>query len=221
MFIGHYAVGLAGRAAPFRPGLGVWFLAVQLPDLIWPALVLLGVERVRIEPGNTPVTPLAFDHYPYTHSLLGTLVLAVALGALYRWRTGERAGAAWLGGAVLSHWLLDALSHRPDLLLWPGGAVKVGLGLWHSPLATVLVEGALFAVGAALYLRATRPLDRTGRWAPWALLGLLAAIYAANLLGPPPPNVTAMAVTGLVGLWAFVPFAAWVDRHRAPRAARD
>jgi len=129
--------------------------------------------------------------------------------------TRDRAGAWTVAALVVSHWLLDALAHRPDLPLWPGGP-RVGLGLWNSVPATVIVEGLLFAGGAFLYGWTTRARDAAGRLGLWAFLGLLLLIAVANRLGPPPPSVQAFSAAG-VALWIFVPWAAWVDRHRAPR----
>jgi len=217
MFIGHYAVGHAGRAAlPGRPGapsLGTWFLAVQWLDLLWPLLVLAGIERVRIDPGNTAFTPLDFEHYPYTHSLLAALVWAVGFAAVYRWRTGNGRAALWLGGGVFSHWVLDWITHGPDLPLWPGSDVKVGLGLWNSVPGTLVVEVALFVAAVVWYARATRATDAVGRWAWWVLVAFLAVIYVGNVFGPPPPGVSAIGVAGLA-LWLLVAWAYWIDRHR-------
>ena len=50
-----------------------------------------------------------------------------------------------LGGLVLSHWVLDWFTHRPDLQLWPSGPM-VGLGLWNSVPGTILVEASLLLV---------------------------------------------------------------------------
>lgn len=226
MFVGHYAVGSAARALLRRgpasgaaggaggPSLGAWFLAVQWLDLVWPVLVLLGIERVRIDPGNTAFTPLHFVYYPWSHSLLAAVAWGAAFAAVYRWRTGDGRGGAWLGAGVLSHWVLDWISHRADLPLYPGGSLHVGLGLWHSVPATLVVEGGAFVLAVALYSRHTRARDRTGTWAWWGLVALLAAAYLANLLGPPPPGAAAVAAAAL-GLWLFVAWAFWVERHRS------
>jgi membrane-bound metal-dependent hydrolase YbcI (DUF457 family) len=220
MFIGHYAVGWAGRGAlgrsPRGPSLGTWFLAIQWLDLIWPPLVLLGIEEVRIDPGNTAFTPLNFVSYPYSHSLLMAAAWAVAFGAVYRWRSGDARGGFWLAGGVFSHWVLDWVTHGPDLPLYPGSAVRVGLGLWNSVPASLVVEIALFVVGVGLYARATRASDRRGVLANWGLVALLAAIYLANVLGPPPPGVGAVAWSAL-SLWLLAAWGYWIDRHRVPR----
>lgn len=213
MFIGHFAVGLAAKRVAPRTSLGTLFAAAQLLDLVWPALVLLGVETVRVEPGNTAFTPLDFVSYPYTHSLLMVLVWAVAFAFAYRARTGFARGAWVVGALVLSHWLLDFVSHRPDLPLAPG-APKVGLGLWNSVAATVVVEGALFVVGVYLYATGTRARNRTGHVAFWALVAFLVAIYIANM-GPPPPSARVIGMAGLL-MWLFVPWGVWIDRNREP-----
>jgi hypothetical protein len=219
MFLGHFAVALGAKRLAPRTSLGTLVAAAQLVDLVWPALILAGVEVVRVDPGNTAHTPLDFVSYPFTHGGTSVLLWAAAFGAGYFWRRRDRTGAWVVAGLVVSHWLLDALSHRPDLPLWPGGP-KVGLGLWDSVPATVAVEALLFAGGAFLYYRTTRWSDGVGRFGLYAFVGLLLLIAAGNLLGPPPPSAEAIGVAGLA-LWLFVPLAAWIDRHRVVRETID
>ncbi len=220
MFLGHFGIGFGAAAAAPRASLGTLFLAAQFIDLLWPTLLLLGVERVRIEPGATAVTPLAFEHYPVSHSLLAVAAWALLLALAYGFLRQDRRGALLVGLAVLSHWLLDAVVHQPDLPLYPGSAVLAGLTLWDSLTATLAVEVPLFLIGVWLYLRATRPRDRIGTWGLGGLVGLLAVIYVGNLFGPPPPDVTAIAWVGQLQ-WLLVLWAYWVDAHRcnisAPR----
>jgi hypothetical protein len=218
MFIGHYAAGFACKAVAPRASLGTYFAAVQFLDLLWPPLVLAGIERVRVDPGNTAFTPLDFVHYPYSHSLLMAAVWSVGFAAVHYWRRRDAATAAWLGGAVFSHWVLDWISHRADLPLAPGVDVYVGVGLWNSVAATLAVEGGLFAVALALYVSRTRASSRAGTWGLAALAGVLAAIYLGNLAAVPPPGATAVALAGL-GLWLFVAWGWWVGRHRVAAAA--
>lgn len=216
MFIGHFAVGLAAKRAAPRLSLGTLFLAVQLPDLIWPTLLLLGVESVQIVPGLTAVSPLDFVSYPYSHSLASALVLAALLALGVRLVVRSWGAAAVAGAAVASHWLLDLVTHRPDLPLAPGGSTLVGFGLWNSVAATAVVEGALFTAGVATYVRATAPRGRAGVIGLWALLATLVAIWVASIAGPPPPAVAAIAWAGHAG-WLFVLWGYWLDRRRRPR----
>ena len=215
MFLGHFGVGFAAKRAAPNVSLGTLLFAAQFVDLLWPILVLVGVETVRIDPGNTVVTPLDFVAYPFTHSLATGLGWGVLLGLVYLVIRRSARGALLVGLAVVSHWVLDFVSHRADMPLYPGGP-KVGLGLWNSLPATLAVELGVFAVGVALYLTATRPLDRTGRWGLAALLALLLAVYGAALFGPPPPSDTAVAWVGLAA-WLLPLAGVGIDRHRAPR----
>lgn len=218
MFVGHHAVGFASKSLVPGVSLG-WLMAAPLfLDLLWPVLVLAGFERVRIDPGNTAVTPLAFEHYPWSHSLAMTAVWGLLFAGGVFLATRSRAAAAVTGLGVLSHWLLDALSHGPDVPVGLAGPL-VGLGLWRSVPATAALEGTLFLGALVLYARSTRPVDRVGRWAFLGYVVLVSGIWAASLAGTPPPSVGAVAGAGLAS--CLLPFwAAWFDRHRARRTAR-
>jgi membrane-bound metal-dependent hydrolase YbcI (DUF457 family) len=166
MFIGHFAIGFASKRWAPDTSLAVLFAATQGPDLLWPVFLLAGVEEVRIAPGDTAMTPLQFVHYPWSHSLLMVCVWAALAGILARLAPARDPRAAArralvVAGGVLSHWLLDAATHRPDLPLWPGGAARVGLGLWHSVPMTVIVESLMYVAGVVIYFRATRPIYRS------------------------------------------------------------
>lgn len=216
MFIGHFAIGLAAKVRAPKPSLGTYFVAAQFLDLLWPFLLLLGIERVEISPGITTVTPLDFVHYPFSHSLLATLAYALVIAVVYYAARSDRAGALLLFGAVASHWVLDAITHRPDLPLAPGASTLVGFGLWQSLAGTLVVETAMFAGAAWLYFRRTKALDRTGAIVPWILLGLLYVIYLANLFSPEPPPNTDIIAWSAFGMWLFIGLAYWGDRHRVP-----
>lgn len=217
MFIGHFALGFAGKKAAPAVSLGSLFLACQLADLIWPVLVLAGVERVEIQPGTTRVTPLNFVHYPWSHSLVALLLWGAALGLAYKLlRRSAWTAPLVLGALVLSHWVLDVVSHRPDMPLTPTGPERLGLGLWNSLPATLAVELILFGIGVAIYRRATTPKDRTGTWAFAGLVAFLVIVYVANLFGPPPPNVATIGWGGQA-MWLLVAWGYWIDRHRIDR----
>jgi len=215
MFVGHFAAAYAAKRLAPRTSLGTLFAAAQLPDLAWPWLLLAGVERATIAPGDTALTPLRFDSYPISHSLAAVAAWGAAFGAVHLWRKRRPTDALLLGLLVVSHWALDFLTHRPDMPLWPGGP-KVGLGLWNSVPATLVVELLMSAAGLWLYFSSTRARDRVGRWGAIGLGALILLIYAGNVAGPPPPSLEVVAWAGAVGgllLWAL---AVWTDRHREP-----
>jgi membrane-bound metal-dependent hydrolase YbcI (DUF457 family) len=163
MFIGHFGLGFAAKRVAPKVSLGVLFAAAQLADLLWPVFVGLGLEQVRIDPGNTAVTPLDFVSYPYSHSLVTLILWGVVFGWIYGARSGERRVVAIIAALVVSHWVLDVATHRPDMPIYPGGS-KVGLGLWHSLPATLAVEVPIYVIGVWIYSRATRARDGIGRW---------------------------------------------------------
>jgi hypothetical protein len=216
MFIGHHAVALAAKPLAPRVSLGVLFAATMGIDLLWPIFLLLGLEHVRVAPGITAFTPLDFYDYPITHSLLAVLGWSIAAAVVYWLFRRSWRDAIIVGAAVLSHWVLDFIAHRPDLPLWPTGP-KVGLGLWNSIAGTVIVEVAMFIAGLALYLRATSARDRIGVIALWSLVVFLGIIYVANMTSPPPPSARAIGFAGLAQ-WLFVPWAWWIGKHREVRA---
>lgn len=215
MFIGHFALGMASKRLAPPISLGVLFIAAQFLDLLWPVLLLTGVEQAAIVPGITAMTPLDFTHYPISHSLVAAIGWGFVIGLLAFLFFKSRKIALVLGALVVSHWMLDFLVHRPDLPLNPFGDTKVGLGLWNHPVVSVLVEMALFAAGVWIYLRSTKAEDKVGRFAFWALIAFFLLIHFMNLFGPPPPSMKAVA-WGAMLQWLFVIWAFWVDRHRSP-----
>ncbi|HLN58168.1 MAG TPA: hypothetical protein VK416_06380 [Thermoanaerobaculia bacterium] len=215
MFIGHFGVGFAGKRAASAVSLGTLFLAVQFADGLWPLLLLLGVEHVRIAPGTMKLSPFDFYDYPWSHSLVAIVVCGVLLGGAYYVLRRSRRGAAVVAAGVVSHWFLDFLVHRPDMPVFPRGPY-LGLGLWNSLPATVLLEAGFYAGGIALYVTETRAKDRTGTWSLWFLILLLFAIWISSFLAPPPPNTGAIAVSG-IAMWSTIPWGYWIDRHRVLR----
>jgi hypothetical protein len=213
MFLGHFGIGFGGKAAAPRTSLGTMFLAAQFIDLLWPTLLLLGLERVEISPGVTRVTPLDFTDYPISHSLLAVALWAILFAGAYFLIRHYPRGAWVCGIAVVSHWVLDLVVHRPDLPLAPGGLQFFGLGLWNSLPATLIVELGIFAVGIGLYCRSTTASDRLGSIGLWSLVAFLLLIYLGNVFGQPPPSVRAIAWVGQAQ-WLLIVWGCWVDRHR-------
>jgi hypothetical protein len=218
VFIGHFALAFGAKKVAPSVSLGTMFLACQFADLLWPTLLLLGLEVVEIDPGNTVVTPLNFVSYPYSHSLVMLLVWAALFALAYRVIKGSRPIAmATIAALVFSHYVLDVATHRPDLPITIGGDARLGLGLWNYPGTALAVESLLFIAGATLYNSVTRARDRAGRIGLLALVAVLVAFYFAALYGPPPPNTKAIAIAGHL-MWLFVLWGYWVDRHRVLRS---
>jgi membrane-bound metal-dependent hydrolase YbcI (DUF457 family) len=178
-------------------------------------LIGAGVEHVRIVPGITRFTPLDLYDYPWSHSLLMSLLWSL-LAAFAGWAILRQIKAAFvLALGVFSHWVLDLVTHRPDLPLAPGSRTYLGLGLWNSVPGTIVIEVALFAAGVWVYATATRATSRVGSIGLWAFVAVLLLLYAANVVGPPPPSVPAIWISA-IAFWLFFPLAAWIDRHREP-----
>ncbi len=219
MFLGHYGLAFAAKRATPETSLGTLTLAGNLADTVWPLLLLLGVEQVRVVPGLMTTSPLEFVAYPWSHSLLTQALAGLVFGAaVWALRRDTRA-AVVTGLLVVSHWFLDVPFHRPDLPVWPGGP-KVGFSLWDSAAVTYGSEALLFGVGVWLYATQTKAKDRTGSVALWALVVFLVAVYAGAALGPPPPTASAVAWTTL-SLWLLVPWTYFIDSHRSLRPLPD
>ena len=216
MFIGHFALGFAAKPAVPRVSLAMLLVAALFADILWPVLVLLGIEQVRIAPGSTAFTPLEFVSYPWSHSLLMLIFWGAVVGGIYRGIFGGRRTFVALAALVLSHWVLDWITHAPDMPLYPGGP-RLGLGLWNSVPATIVVELLMLAGGLYLYMRGTEATDRLGRWALISLGAALGALYMMDALsGMVPPSVAAICIVGLAMSVVF-PIWAWLaDRHRTP-----
>lgn len=213
MFVGHFGLALAAKKVAPRTSLGALVFATEFVDMLWPICLLLGIEHVSVAPGITRMTPLNFTDYPITHSLLMGMAWAVVVGGIYFLLQRYGRGALVLGVGVLSHWILDWLTHRPDLTLYPGGTIKYGLGLWNHPAAEMILEGGIFVTGVAIYLTSTNARDKVGHYGTWSLIVLLLFGWISAVFGGAPPNATMLA-WGSLSIWITVPWAWWADKHR-------
>ena len=221
MFIGHYGVALGLKKAHGSISLGLLFIAVQLNDLIWPVLILLGIEKVAIVPGITRANPMDFVYYPFSHSLGASLLWAlltagIALILPLPAKLNKRRLAVVLGVAVLSHYLLDLVVHRPDLPLLGGDSYKLGLGLWNHVAVSYTLETAIFLAGLWIYLKATAGRDKVGKYGVPLFAFVLVIFNLINLFAVPPDNSKMIASSTLIVLPLLALVAFWLDRHRAP-----
>ena len=217
MFIGHFGVGLAAKKVNSKLSLGTLFLASQFIDLLWPIFLLFGWESVKIESGNTAFTPLNFVYYPFSHSLLGVLIWAFLFGLIYYFIKKNYKASILLGVLVISYWVLDLLTHKPDLQIFPWSNVKVGFGLWNSVLFTMIVESIIFVAGIYFYQKTTKANNKKGSLGFWMLILFLSIIYLMNIFGSPPPNETAIGIVGL-SQWLLIVWAYRIDKNRTKKS---
>ena len=216
MFIGHFALGFAAKRALPKRNLALLMVAPLLLDMIFPPLVLLGIERMHLEPGNTAIFPAVLDHIVWSHSVVMTVLWSALYAAFVFALTRDKRAALICAALVASHWVLDFVTHRPDMPLAPGVETKLGLGLWHSLPGTLVVELPIWAASLWLYYSSTVAKDRIGKVAPAVFIVLLTGSYFGSIFGPPPPSAEAFAAAG-IGAMLLIPFIAWFDSHRMPK----
>src|SRR5262245_18652792 len=222
MFTGHFAVAFMGKRAVPKLSLGTLVLACLLPDLLWCVFMVAGFERVSFKPGITVLPGMrALDvldasEISYSHSLLMTAVWGALLALLYVSRRRNSRAAAVLFAVVLSHWVLDFISHPPDMQLVPGGDhPRFGLGLWNSIPATLAIEGAAWIGTIIIYLRIARPRGRLGTAAFWIGIAVVTAAWIGNIAGPPPPNLSTIGFSSFTFFSLTVGWAFWMNRTRS------
>ncbi|BFG70265.1 hypothetical protein KACHI17_11460 [Sediminibacterium sp. KACHI17] len=213
MFIGHFGLAFAAKKLSPSNNLGASIMSAQLLDLIWPILTLAGIENFSIEPGITKLTPLNFQYYPYSHSLIASIFLGVIVGVIYYMIRKDRTNAIIYGVLVVSHWVLDFLTHRPDLPISFSDEQKYGMGLWNYPAISIIVEILIFITGIYLYFNQSVEENQKGKWLPWTIVILLAIFFVMNIIGPPPPSTNAVSYSALL-LWLFVGLGYWAEKNR-------
>jgi membrane-bound metal-dependent hydrolase YbcI (DUF457 family) len=221
MFVGHFAVGLAAKPLAPRVSLAILILAATLADVLWIVFLVTGLERVEITPGLMAANSLNLVSVPFSHSLLMDAVWGLLCAGIYFLARHDSRGAWVIAAAVVSHWVLDVVTHRPDMQLLPWVDTRVGLGLWNSPAATLLVEGLLWFTAIVLYVRATRAKGRAGRHGFWPMIVVLTALWLVSLRGDPPPSLGALARVNTVFFAIVLAWAAWMNRARAVVTQRN
>ena len=217
MFVGHYAASLALKRFEKRASLGVLFLAVQLVDIVFFPLVLLGIERLNIVENFTQSTHFELEYMPYTHSLAAFLIWSGLAYALFRWVLVKSHSVALVVAlAVMSHWLLDVIVHTPDLPLWSDSSLKLGIGLWNNAVATYVLEAVLLLAGLWLYLSATTAVTKAGRYGMSVFVVLLILVNIQNIFGPlQGDSKMVLATTALTAYLLFAAVAFWLDKKRS------
>ena len=202
MLVGHLGVGLIGKRVEPRISLGTWMLAVLLADLVCFPLLIARVEHFRDSVGDIP----------YSHSLLINAIWAAFFAAAYYQLRRYPRGAWLLFGAALSHWVLDVISHKPDMQIAPGVETVLGLGLWNSVPATLVIEGGFWLLAIFIYIRATRPKKMGFYFAFWIGIALLTLTWYGNIRRGMDPDPVRAGVGGLIFFWIIVAWAYWTNR---------
>ncbi|MCZ7385497.1 MAG: hypothetical protein O8C63_12235 [Candidatus Methanoperedens sp.] len=219
MFIGHYGIGFALKKVEPGLSLGLLIFGAVMLDILFGVFLLAGFEHAKIAPGATVVSPFEFYDYPISHSAVGAVVwAAVGFLAYWLWPKGDRASrkipAFVLAAAIFSHFILDVISHTPDLTIFGNNSPKLGLSLWNSLGGTIIVEMGIFFVGVILYRRATKSVSSSGKYGLVLMVLILMVFYIGNTFGPPPPDMISVGVISTAGQLALVALAFWVDRNR-------
>lgn len=222
MLVGHVAAGLVAKRIEPRLSLGTCVLAAVGADLLWCIFMLAGIEHVQYRSGTGAANYLVATSIGWSHSLLLDLLWAALFAVAYFLRRRYPRGAWVIFAGVVSHWLLDVLSHRPDMPLAPGMHERLGLGLWTSLPATLMVEGGFWLFALLLYTRATRPRKRLGVYALWGGSALLTLSWYNNIAGAPPPNPHSAPIASVIFFSLIVAWAYWINRLRPwERAAAE
>lgn len=217
MLVGHLAAAFVGKRLEPKVSLGVLVMAALLADFIFFPLLLGGIESVAVVPDVAKNRVVGHD-IGYSHSLMMLVIWAGLFAAVYFWRQRYARGAAVIFAVVLSHWLLDVISHRPDMPLVPGGKTVFGLGLWNSVPATLLVEGGFWMLAVVIYAWLTRPKNRLGVFAFWIGVLLLTLVWYANINASMDPDRVSGGIGGVISFALVTAWAFWIDRLRPSSA---
>ena len=219
MFAGHIGAALAiGRAEP-GVNIGMFVTAALLLDLLLWLFVLLGWESVAI-PADFASTHQAAFLFPYSHGLLASVawsaVAAVAGLLLYARCQWKWRAAMLLAVAVFSHWVLDAVVHRPELPLAGAASRVVGLGLWNNIPVALLLEGVVVVLGLYLFVSGSK-VERSKSIALAVLTLVVMALTVVGMtIAPAPPSAAAMAGSSLATLLVVCVLAGVFGRKRRP-----
>jgi hypothetical protein len=213
MLAGHYAAAFAAKRITPQTSLGTLFAAAMLVDFLWATLVIVQVERTRLDPKLPGVMPVDFFEQPFSHSLATVLLWGAIFVFVHFFARKDRRACIALLAVVASHWVLDGISHRPDLPLFPTGVYRFGLGLWDSLPGIAAVETSLFTIAVWMYVRVTRPIGRKGVISLWSLVICLILLQVAAYALDPPSDSRLLAA-GVLAQTVMVPWAAYADRAR-------
>jgi membrane-bound metal-dependent hydrolase YbcI (DUF457 family) len=176
MYVGHFASGLALKAAEPKAPTWALLLGVGFLDILFGPFLMAGIEHASLTPDISP--GFSLDYIDWSHSLLMALVWSFVFASFFL--TRGKAVAGMMGLAVFSHFLLDLPMHPSDMALWPGSSIHLGFGLWRSlPTGWWFVELAVIAAGWGYYAWKSRS-SKTYGGRPLAMGVALLALHLFN-----------------------------------------
>jgi hypothetical protein len=203
MLVGHVAAAFVAKGLHPRLSLGTTVAAALLADVLLFSFVLADIEHVQFRTSAAAGLHFTGTDIAFSHGLAMSLFWSAALAAIYVWRRGDRRAAALLAAVVISHWVLDVLSHRPA-----GSAV-------HGLVPMMIIEGTIWACAVALYVSDSRSVNSAGRYVFWGGVAALTYVWHDNAFGLPRGNPPQDApIEGLLLLLLAVAWAYWMNRAR-------
>lgn len=220
MFAGHIGAALAIGRAERRVNIGAFIFAALLMDIALWLFILVGWESATISEDFVSTHQAEFV-FPFSHGLLASIAWSALAGSLVYWfhRSNEyRSRAAmFVAAAVLSHWLLDAIVHIPELPLIGAGSPLVGFALWRNLPVALAFEAFVVILGLWMFIAGSR-LTRGRKIALSALTLLVLVLTVAGMtLAPPPPSAKTMAASSLVTILVVVAISFWIGKVTGER----
>lgn len=154
MFIGHFTI--AYIATYLFPSVPLWIalVGVSFPDLLWPILMILGVEKATVNKKSPLQKDIDFKSYPYSHSLVLTTIIAFAVSIPISFLLNNKIILLVFPILSASHWLLDIIVHRKDLPLlgFSKKDIKVGFGLWNHGKIAFISEYIFYVILTIIFV---------------------------------------------------------------------
>jgi membrane-bound metal-dependent hydrolase YbcI (DUF457 family) len=161
--LGHLGVGFAVKPLAPKVPLGVLLVATEVPDILWAAFYVTGIDRSASMNSGSPMSHGLFM------SAVWATVAALLAALIYR----DRRSGVIIGLLVLSHWVLDLITHPmgailggsplpADLPLFFNGSPKVGFGLYnHSFAVAIATDLGMLILGVVVYSKYVRGRRKT------------------------------------------------------------
>lgn len=218
MGIGHAAVALGASRVEPRLNVGLLIFAAFLADFLLGIFAALGLEQAHVPPDFASRHYLTFT-FPYSHGLVSLLLWGILLGALLCWLDRRNRKTAFLVilALVLSHFVLDALVHVPELPLFGENSPKLGLSLWNHLRLELSLETLMAVAGIAIYWRLVGG-SKVSRWGVTIFILLLTALTWTQLFVTQPPKPSQLTPNWIVAPLVFAAIPYIFDRKRAAAA---